>query len=113
LREALDADRIAAVWEQGRSLSQQEAIAEALAIRASAVATPSLGPGSPPDTHGLTAREVEVLRLIAAGHLNREVGDLLFISPATVARHLSNIHRKLGVDSRAKLTAFALRHGLA
>ena len=60
----------------------------------------------------MTARELEVLRLIVAGHVNREVGEVLFISPTTVARHLANIYRKLGVDSRATLTAFALRHGL-
>jgi len=60
----------------------------------------------------LTARELEVLRLIAAGHTNREVGDLLFISPATAARHVLNIYRKLGVSSRATATAFAHQHGL-
>lgn len=53
-----------------------------------------------------------MLRLIAAGHLSREVSEVLFISPATVARHLANIYRKLGVDTRAKVTAYALRHGL-
>jgi pimeloyl-ACP methyl ester carboxylesterase/DNA-binding CsgD family transcriptional regulator len=62
--------------------------------------------------HGLTARELQVLRLVAAGHSNREVGDQLFISPATAARHVANIYSKLGVDSRAEATAFAHQHGL-
>jgi DNA-binding CsgD family transcriptional regulator len=62
--------------------------------------------------HGLTARELEVLRLLAAGHSNRELGDLLFISPATAARHVANIYAKLGVESRAQATAYAHQHGL-
>jgi DNA-binding CsgD family transcriptional regulator len=62
--------------------------------------------------HGLTRRELEVLRLLAAGHSNRQLGDLLFISPATAARHLANIFAKLGVDSRAQATAYAHQHGL-
>jgi len=105
LREALGVDRFATAWEQGRCLSQQEAIEEALAVRAHPAE-------QRPDTHGLTSRELEILRLLAAGHLNREVGERLFISPATVARHIANIYRKLGVDSRAKLTAYALQHDL-
>jgi DNA-binding CsgD family transcriptional regulator len=112
LQDDLGAEGFAATWAAGRTLSQDEAITEALAIRADVAATPLPGPGSPPDTHGLTAREMEVLCLIVAGHVNREVGEVLFISPTTVARHLANIYRKLGVNSRATLTAFALRHSL-
>jgi DNA-binding CsgD family transcriptional regulator len=61
----------------------------------------------------MTPRELEVLRLLATGHSNREVGETLFISPMTAARHVANICTKLGVDSRAKAVAFALQHGLA
>jgi DNA-binding CsgD family transcriptional regulator len=60
----------------------------------------------------LTTRELEVLRLLAAGHSNRELGELLFISPATAARHVANIYAKLGVDSRSQATAYAHQHGL-
>ena len=63
--------------------------------------------------HGLTEREMEVLRLITGGHSNREVGEQLYISPATAARHVANIYNKIGVDSRARATAFAFQHGLA
>jgi predicted ATPase/DNA-binding CsgD family transcriptional regulator len=112
LREALGADGFAVAWAQGRSLSQPEAIEEALAVRAEAAATAPRGPGSSAAAHGLTARELDVLRLIAAGHTTREVGELLFISTATSARHIANIYRKLDVDSRAKVTAYALQHGL-
>ena len=61
---------------------------------------------------GLTAREVEVLRLVAAGKTNRAVAADLVISEKTVARHLSNIFDKLGVSSRAAATAYAYEHDL-
>ena len=65
-----------------------------------------------PDRHGLTAREIEVLGLVAAGKSNRDVGTALVISEHTVARHLQNIFAKLGVGSRTAAGAFALTHGL-
>jgi DNA-binding NarL/FixJ family response regulator len=62
---------------------------------------------------GLTAREAEVLALVAAGRSNREIAETLVLSPKTVARHLSNIFAKLGVASRTQAAAFAYEHGLA
>jgi DNA-binding CsgD family transcriptional regulator len=61
---------------------------------------------------GLTAREIEILRLVAAGKTNRAVAADLVISDKTVARHLSNIFDKLGVSSRAAATAYAYEHDL-
>jgi DNA-binding NarL/FixJ family response regulator len=61
---------------------------------------------------GLTAREVEVLRLVATGRTNRAIATELFLSEKTVARHLSNIFNKLGVSSRAAATAYAYQHDL-
>jgi ATP/maltotriose-dependent transcriptional regulator MalT len=61
---------------------------------------------------GLTARELEVLRLVAGGRSNREIADELYLSVKTVARHLSNIFCKLGVSSRTAATAFAYEHDL-
>jgi DNA-binding CsgD family transcriptional regulator len=61
---------------------------------------------------GLTAREVEVLRLVAAGHTNRVIARELVLSEKTVARHVSNIYGKLGIRSRAAATAFAYDHRL-
>jgi DNA-binding NarL/FixJ family response regulator len=61
---------------------------------------------------GLTAREVEVLRLVAAGRSNREIADELYLSVKTVGRHLSNIFFKIGVSSRTAAAAFAYQHGL-
>ncbi|WP_034270179.1 LuxR C-terminal-related transcriptional regulator [Haloechinothrix halophila] len=62
---------------------------------------------------GLTARELDVLRLVATGVTNREIADALVISEKTVARHMNNIFTKLGVSSRAAATAYAYEHGLA
>ena len=61
---------------------------------------------------GLSAREVEVLRLVAAGLTNRAIADALTISERTVDRHVSNIFTKLDVSTRAAATAFAYEHGL-
>lgn len=60
----------------------------------------------------LTDREVEVLRLVAAGHTNRRIADHLHISEKTVARHLSNIFTKLDLDSRTAATVYAIEHKL-
>jgi DNA-binding NarL/FixJ family response regulator len=62
--------------------------------------------------HGLSAREQEVLGLVAAGRTNREIAAELVLSERTVERHVSNIFRKLGVSSRAAATAFAYEHRL-
>ena len=63
-------------------------------------------------TSGLSAREVEVLRLVAEGKSNQEIATELFLSQKTVARHLSNIFTKLGVGSRTAAAAYAFEHGL-
>lgn len=62
---------------------------------------------------GLTEREAEVLRLVAAGHTNRAIATVLCLSEKTVARHLSNIFVKTGVSSRSAATAFAFEAGIA
>lgn len=61
---------------------------------------------------GLSAREVEVLRLIALGHTSAEVARQLQLSPRTVETHRARINRKLGVSKRADLVRYALRRGL-
>lgn len=67
----------------------------------------------PSGTGGLTAREAEVLGLLATGATNKEIAARLVVSQKTVARHLSNIFTKIGVSTRAAATAYAFRHGLA
>jgi DNA-binding NarL/FixJ family response regulator len=69
-------------------------------------------PAEPADTHGLSPRELEVLRLVAAGKTNREVASILVVSEHTVARHVQNIFTKLGVSSRTAATAFAFERDL-
>jgi DNA-binding NarL/FixJ family response regulator len=66
--------------------------------------------GSHPD--GLTPREVQVLRLVAAGRSNRDIANELVLSERTVARHITNIYGKTGANSRADATAYAFRHSL-
>ena len=69
-------------------------------------------PATAPATHGLTTRELEVLRLLATGRTNRAIAAELFLSEKTIARHASNIFGKLGVSSRAAATAYAYEHDL-
>jgi DNA-binding CsgD family transcriptional regulator len=66
----------------------------------------------PAGDHGLTKRELEVLRLVASGKSNREIATGLVISERTVARHVQNIFAKLGVSSRTAASVFAAEHEL-
>jgi DNA-binding CsgD family transcriptional regulator/tetratricopeptide (TPR) repeat protein len=74
-------------------------------------ATDGVDKGQPPA--GLTAREVEVLRLLAAGLPNAEIADRLSRSPRTINAHLTNIYSKLGVNTRGAAIRFALDNGLS
>jgi DNA-binding NarL/FixJ family response regulator len=67
---------------------------------------------STPVAGGLTARELEVLRLVASGRTNRAIASDLVLSEKTVARHVANIFTKLGLSSRAAATAYAYEHDL-
>jgi DNA-binding NarL/FixJ family response regulator len=71
-----------------------------------------LGHSAPALPAGLTEREVEVLRLVAAGLTNGDIAGALYLSVKTVSRHVSNIFTKIGVTSRAAATAFAFEHEL-
>jgi ATP/maltotriose-dependent transcriptional regulator MalT len=85
---------------------QLGAATEVARVEALAGKAPSGAPG------GLSAREVEVLALVAKGKTNREISTALVISEHTVARHLQNVFAKLGVSSRTAASAFAFEHGL-
>jgi DNA-binding NarL/FixJ family response regulator len=67
---------------------------------------------SSPPCSGLTARELQVLRLVATGQPNKAIARQLALSPKTIDRHLSNIFVKLGVASRAAATAYFYEHDL-
>ncbi len=77
--------------------------------RIDALASPRARPS---EAHGLTGRELEVLRLVAAGRTNKAIAAALVVSERTIDRHVSNIFAKLGVPSRAAATAAAYEHGL-
>lgn len=74
---------------------------------------PQRRPGREARAAGLSARELEVLRLVAQGRTNREIAATLVLSEKTVARHLTNIFAKIGVENRSGATAYALNHRLA
>jgi NarL family two-component system response regulator LiaR len=62
---------------------------------------------------GLTARELEVVRLIVSGRSNQEIAEELYVGYRTITTHVSNILTKLALDSRTAVAAFAIRQGLA
>jgi ATP/maltotriose-dependent transcriptional regulator MalT len=95
----------------GLELDAAKTVFEELGARPDIAAVDSLT-GAAIGTHGLSARELEVLRLIARGRSNREIASALVISEHTVARHVQNIFRKLGVSSRTAASAFAYEHDL-
>jgi non-specific serine/threonine protein kinase len=113
-RAALGEPAFAAAWEAGTELSLEAAVAEADALLAALAAAPEPAEAAPAVVPGgLTPRELEVLRLVAAGRSNQAIADELFISHGTAATHVRNILGKLGLDSRTALAAWAIRYGLA
>lgn len=110
-RERLGTAAFAIAWEQGAALSVSDAIDMARAVASAA------RPGQPaaraPDggLAALTAREREVLRLIANGNSDKEIAAALGITRYTASNHVSNIRAKLGTPSRAAVAALAVRDG--
>jgi non-specific serine/threonine protein kinase len=102
---------LAAAWREGRAMSPERALASALTVGVDGCAPPDAIRQRLPA--GLTAREADVLRLVATGLTNREVATRLVVSERTVAKHLDHIFDKAGVSSRAAATAFAVRAGIA
>jgi DNA-binding CsgD family transcriptional regulator len=118
-RDQLGAAVFSAALEHGRAMSLEDAVAQAMAGNATAPnGMMSVGEMTdldvPPEIAeaGLTARELEVLRLIAEGRTNAQIGETLFISSRTASVHVGNILHKLRVSNRAAAAGYALRHGL-
>ncbi|MFL5662411.1 MAG: LuxR C-terminal-related transcriptional regulator, partial [Ktedonobacteraceae bacterium] len=102
----------AAAWEAGRTMTPEQAIASQGNVIIPPLAAPATT-SSPTYPAGLTAREVEVLRLVARGLTSGEIALELKISEKTVAHHLTHIFNKTSSENRAAAAAFAIRHGLA
>jgi two-component system response regulator NreC len=104
LKEAADTELVEAVRRaaDGRSYLNPS-------LGARLAATPEQAAGPPDD---LSGRELEVLRLIALGNTNAEIGEQLFLSVRTVETHRAHVQQKLGRSSRAELVRYALEHGL-
>jgi DNA-binding NarL/FixJ family response regulator len=111
-RATLGEEAFAHAWTTGRTMSA-EAIESDIQTILTAAESEALPP--PPGHHAgdLTQRELEVLRLVAAGHTNREIAAELHLSPRTVHNHLAHILTKTKTANRTAASAFALRHGLA
>src|SRR2546427_440121 len=99
-----------AALHTARDLSMH-ALEERLTARLGQTVTP-LPPAAPSALDDLSQREVEVLRLRAAGRSNRDIADALYISLNTVATQVRNILTKTGTANRTEAAAYALRHGL-
>ncbi len=113
IRASLADPALREAWESGRALDPETMLAEALAWEPAGI------DGSRPDHRrspdpelGLTPREIDVLRLIAAGQSNREIAGTLFVSQRTVSGHVTNLLRKLDVPSRTAAAGYAIRNGL-
>jgi DNA-binding NarL/FixJ family response regulator len=107
-RSELDPETFARCWEAGQAMTQVDIVAEATALRAAIPAAPA-----PTVAAGLSARELEILRRMAAGLSNQQIADELFISLRTVTSHVTSVLGKLGVTSRTAAVAYAIRNGLA
>lgn len=94
-----------------QAMNMRPALGRALRLRGRRQPTSARTRAGYPD--GLSVREVEVLRLVAVGKSNGQIAEDLFISPHTVARHVSNILSKTGVDNRTEAAAYAHRYQLA
>jgi predicted ATPase/DNA-binding CsgD family transcriptional regulator len=124
---ALGEEEGATAWEEGQAMTLEEAVAYALgepatlcqeeedAHRQSTAGAASVAAEIQPEPYpdGLTAREAEVLGLLAGGKTNKQIAAELVLSVSTVQRHVANVYAKIGARGRAEATAYALRRGIA
>jgi len=96
-------------WSEGRAMTPEQALA---AKGHTTIFSPPPSKPSPTYPDGLTAREVEVLRLVAQGRTDAQIAEQLIISPRTVNNHLTSIYGKLQITSRAAATRYAMEHHL-
>lgn len=102
--------RFSAAWAQGRAMTPEQVLA---AKGRKPLTAPALGTHvTRIHSHGLTRREVEVLRLLASGLTDLKIAEKLILSPRTVHTHISSIYTKLGLKSRSAATRYAMEHHL-
>jgi predicted ATPase/DNA-binding NarL/FixJ family response regulator len=112
-RAALDEGRYRACWQEGYALSRAQATAAALDDQDTvAAARPAPAAAAADGAFELSARELEVARLVADGLSNPAIASALFVSVATVKTHVSHILAKLGLDSRTQLARWIAGHDL-
>jgi predicted ATPase/DNA-binding CsgD family transcriptional regulator len=116
-RAKQDPQTFAAIWAEGREMTTEQALALATRLSATEKAaaplpSPAIQPLSPASVR-LTRREREVLQWLTAGLTNPEIAQRLVISLPTVNTHVASIFKKLGVNSRAAATRYAIEHHLA
>lgn len=115
LRAQLEQQGLGTAYREGRSLQFQEIVTLALSLLegfSQTVTRPETGAEELAHESPLSARETEVLQLVAEGLTSKQIGKQLFLSPKTVNFHLTSVFNKLGVDSRAQAVAVAARRGL-
>jgi predicted ATPase/DNA-binding CsgD family transcriptional regulator len=107
-RSQLDDETFDSAWIEGQALSIEQAVAEARRL----LAAPTSASVSDRSWPRLSPRELDVLRLLVAGHHDREIAAALRVSPRTVQTHVASLFAKFGVNSRVEVTAIAVRRGL-
>lgn len=115
VRAYLEPATFDAAWAEGRAMSLEQALALADQMPVLAPAKESKARYNPPadsNPADLTRREVEVLRLVAAGLTSHQVAERLFLSPHTIHAHLHSIYGKIGVNTRSGAARFAAEHNL-
>jgi len=116
-RSQLGEESFAALWAEGQAMTPEEALAAEGRGPSSeqghaGAAVPLTAQSLSPSVDGLTAREIDVLRLLAAGLTNSQIAARLMISPKTVNIHASSIYKKLEITSRTAATRYAIEHAL-
>jgi predicted ATPase/DNA-binding CsgD family transcriptional regulator len=107
-RSQLDDQTFEVAWAEGQALSIDQAVDEARRLLAAPMSAAIPDRSSP----RLSPRELDVLRLLVAGHHDREIAAALRISPRTIQTHVASLFAKFGVNSRVEVTAIAVRRGL-
>jgi DNA-binding CsgD family transcriptional regulator len=108
----IDADTWKSAWDEGRAMSYEEACALAVAELPTQTTSHAAFSAFNPKEYDLSEREIEVLRLLAAGLTYAEIAERLTVSFHTVHAHLRSVYHKLGVTSRSQAARFAVEHKL-